>query len=36
MLMKEGRRVGRDKVGIWNKQVQNTTYKIGKPQGLTV
>ena len=27
---------GRDKLGVWDQQVQTTTYKIDKQQGLTV
>ena len=28
LMVTKGERVGRDKLGVWDQQIQNTTYKI--------
>ena len=31
-----GKEVGRDKLGVWDQQIQTTVYKVDKQQGPTV
>ena len=34
-MVTQGGRGGRDKLGVWDGQIQTTMYKIDKQQGLT-
>ena len=34
-MVTKGERVGRDKLGVWDEQIQATIYKINKQQGPT-
>ena len=35
-LVTKGRKGGRDKLGVWDQQIQTTIHKIDKQQGFTV
>ena len=36
MVTEGGKMQGRDKLGVWDQQIQATVYKIDKQQGATV